>query len=38
MIAEWLWAHMEKNFPQVLGDVNPNNAKIMDIFGDQGGY
>ncbi len=37
-MADWLWRHMEDNFPQVLGDVNPNNAKIIELFGDQKGH
>jgi acyloxyacyl hydrolase len=36
--ADWMWDDMLKNHPEILGDVNPNNAKIQALFGDQGGY
>lgn len=27
-----------RNFPEALGDENPNNQRIEKLFGDQGGY
>jgi len=36
--ADWLWSDISKNHPEIIGDVNPNNAKIQALFGDQGGY
>mmetsp|Transcript_42450 Transcript_42450/g.107131 ORF Transcript_42450/g.107131 Transcript_42450/m.107131 type:complete len:574 (+) Transcript_42450:64-1785(+) len=37
-LAEVLWGKLEKDHPEFLGAVNPNNDKIKQIFGDQGGY
>ena len=38
LTAKIIWENLEKNFPEVIGPVNPNNDKIQQIFGDQGGY
>jgi acyloxyacyl hydrolase len=38
LTAKIIWGNLEKNFPEVIGPVNPNNDKIQQIFGDQGGY
>lgn len=38
LIAEHVWRFMEKKIPHFIGPVNPHNAKIAAIFGDQGGY
>ena len=38
LMAQTIWAELEKNHPEILGPVNPNNAKIAQLFGDQGGY
>jgi hypothetical protein len=27
-----------KNFPEALGDENPNNQRIEELFGNQGGH
>jgi hypothetical protein len=37
-LAEVLWTKLEKDHPEFLGAVNPNNDKIEAMFGDQGGY
>lgn len=38
LIAQSLWNYLETNMPFVLGPVNPNNAIIEKLFGDQRGH
>ena len=38
MLGDWLWEALEKDHPEWLGDANPNNQRIVQMFGDQGGY
>lgn len=38
LIAGVLWEDIMKNFPEALGDENPNNQKIEEVFGNQGGH
>jgi acyloxyacyl hydrolase len=38
LIAENIWGWLEKEHPDALGPVNPHNADIEKLFGDQGGY
>jgi len=38
LCGEYMWRNLESMYPELLGPVNPNNQKIQDIFGDQGGY
>lgn len=38
LTAKAVWENLEKEYPEVLGPINPNNDKIQQIFGDQGGY
>jgi hypothetical protein len=38
LTADYLWKQLESNWPELLGSVNPNNAQIKQLFGDQGGY
>ncbi len=38
LAASFAWEYMKKNVPHFIGDVNPNNDQIREIFGDQGGY
>ena len=38
IIAEQLWLHLEREHPDALGPVNPHNAEIQRLFGDQGGF
>ena len=38
LMAEYMWRHLEKYLPHYLGEINPHNEKIVEIFGDQGGY
>ena len=38
VLAEKLWKDLATNRPQWLPKLNPNNAKIQALFGDQGGY
>ena len=38
LFAEYIWRDLEKFLPHYIGDVNPNNQRIVDIFGDQGGH
>lgn len=35
--AEYMWDQL-KRYPNVLGPANPNNSKIKEVFGDQGGH
>jgi len=36
--AKYIWKFLEKNMPDLVGEINPHNAAIKDIFGDQGGH
>lgn len=38
LVAKWLTDHLEKDHPEFLGPINPNNAAIKAKFGAQGGY
>lgn len=38
LIAQALWSRLLNEVPDALGPVNPNNAAIKAIFGDQGGH
>ncbi|KDR21147.1 Acyloxyacyl hydrolase [Zootermopsis nevadensis] len=38
LIAKVMWDDIMRNFPEALGDENPNNQRIEKLFGDQGGY
>jgi hypothetical protein len=38
LIARVLWDDIVKNFPEALGDENPNNQRIEKLFGNQGGH
>jgi len=38
LLAEVTWQDLLANKPEFLGAVNPHNAAIDAIFGDQGGY
>ncbi len=38
LIARALWDQLEREMPHVLGPVNPRNAEIRELFGDQGGH
>lgn len=38
LIGKWLFDNISKDHPNFLGPINPNNAKIQQLFGDQGGY
>eukprot|EP00055_Hartaetosiga_balthica_P002540 m.4324 g.4324 ORF g.4324 m.4324 type:complete len:578 (+) comp2213_c0_seq1:258-1991(+) len=38
LITEFFWRYLEKNYPHLMPPVNPNNAEIFRIFGNQGGY
>lgn len=38
LIAEYLWGQLAENHPSFIGEINPNNAVIQQLFGDQGGY
>lgn len=37
LFAQVLWEHIVDEFPEILDPINPNNDKIREIFGDQGG-
>lgn len=36
--ATYLWGLLQKRVPHWLPPVNPHNADIVRVFGDQGGY
>jgi hypothetical protein len=38
MGADFIYEWLQKEHPDVLGPVNPNNAEIERLFGNQGGY
>ncbi|KAL0490188.1 acyloxyacyl hydrolase, partial [Acrasis kona] len=38
LTADVIWDFLEKNHPDAIGEVNPYNDKIEELFGDQGGY
>ena len=38
LVAKGLFEWLEKEHPEALGPINPYNAQIDKIFGDQGGY
>ncbi|XP_065352206.1 acyloxyacyl hydrolase-like [Cloeon dipterum] len=38
LITEVAWRNIKKQFPYILGEENPNNDKIIELFGDQGGH
>lgn len=38
LFASQLWSFFENEFPAAIGEVNPHNDDIQNIFGDQGGF
>jgi len=38
LLAEVIWSDLSTNRPSWLGTVNPFNAEITALFGNQGGY
>jgi len=38
LVAQYQWGITSNNYSYLVPPVNPNNAKITAIFGDQGGY
>ena len=36
--ADWFWKQLQKDAPKAVGPKNPHNNKIIQLFGDQGGY
>lgn len=38
LLVEYQWQYMIKNYPNMVPPANPNNSKIKQIFGNQGGY
>jgi len=38
LFADWYYEELEEDHPDWLGAINPNNALIEQIFGNQGGY
>jgi len=37
-LGDYLWNTIEKDHPDWLGKENPNNDRIQQLFGNQGGY
>jgi len=38
MLSDFMFSWLEKQHPDFLGPINPNNGKIKQLFGDQGGF
>jgi acyloxyacyl hydrolase len=38
LVADYMFDYLSKNYPETVGKVNPHNAEIIKLFGDQGGY
>eukprot|EP00762_Andalucia_godoyi_P006458 ANDGO_02850.mRNA.1 hypothetical protein DICPUDRAFT_153563 len=38
LFAKYFWEEVARDHPDIWGPVNPNNAAINALFGDQGGY
>ena len=38
LIARHFWDYLQDNLPHVLGPVNPDNHRIKELFGKQGGH
>lgn len=38
LITEFFWRYLENEHKTSVPPINPNNAKIESLFGDQGGY
>ncbi|GFV67538.1 acyloxyacyl hydrolase [Trichonephila clavipes] len=38
LITQAMWQEITNNYPEILGEVNPNNEAIKKLFGDQGGH
>lgn len=38
LVVDVVWDLLDKYYPGILPPVNPNNAKIAQLFGDQGGH
>eukprot|EP01113_Clastostelium_recurvatum_P042131 TRINITY_DN67_c0_g1_i2.p1 TRINITY_DN67_c0_g1~~TRINITY_DN67_c0_g1_i2.p1 ORF type:complete len:586 (+),score=98.87 TRINITY_DN67_c0_g1_i2:57-1814(+) len=36
--AKYFWTSLQQDHPDWLGPINPYNAQIVQMFGDQGGY
>ena len=37
-VADEYWSLIKTNHPNWIGEVNPFNDQITELFGDQGGY
>ena len=37
-IAATVWNYLKKNYPEFIGETNPFNRQIVEIFRDQGGH
>jgi len=38
LLSQAMWEFMGNTVPDAMGNPNPNNAAILQQFGDQGGY
>lgn len=38
LVADYMWKQIEENYPHILPPINPNNAQIDKLFGNQGTY
>jgi len=38
MLSDVVWGFLETDFPEAIGEINPFNDEIRNVFGDQGGF
>jgi len=38
LLGDYFWEVLQRDHPDWLGEINPNNDLIEKVFGDQGGY
>lgn len=38
MLGDWLWETLKRDRPMWIGETNPNNQRIIQLFGNQGGH
>jgi len=38
LLSDYMWGIYETTYPHLIGPLNPHNAEIEKLFGDQGGY
>jgi len=38
LLSDYMWSIYETSYPHLIGPLNPHNAEIEKLFGDQGGH